>query len=188
MDTVAIYDTQQAGPVCLLTNLHYDEFTDTTWSPDGQCLILSARDGYCTIIIFDEILPAHHTQQHTLQLQSIAHHHSLPIWDSNSTSTVPHHNSSNTGTPAVTPIVTSINLPFVSTPTVPRKRGGEPPLTPAASVDGSDQSYFSSASAPAARPASQYGDEGEKGDERDQIQEPPKKKRRVALTKVGDLR
>jgi chromatin assembly factor 1 subunit B len=31
MDTVAIYDTQQAGPVCLLTNLHYDEFTDTTW-------------------------------------------------------------------------------------------------------------------------------------------------------------
>ena len=31
MDSVAIYDTQQAGPVCLLTNLHYDEFTDTTW-------------------------------------------------------------------------------------------------------------------------------------------------------------
>lgn len=31
MDTVAIYDTQQAGPVCLLTKLHYDEFTDMTW-------------------------------------------------------------------------------------------------------------------------------------------------------------
>lgn len=31
MDTVAIYDTQQAGPVCLLTKLHYDEFTDLTW-------------------------------------------------------------------------------------------------------------------------------------------------------------
>jgi chromatin assembly factor 1 subunit B len=31
MDTVAIYDTQQAGPVCMLTKLHYDEFTDMTW-------------------------------------------------------------------------------------------------------------------------------------------------------------
>jgi chromatin assembly factor 1 subunit B len=31
MDTVAIHDTQQAGPVCLLTKLHYDEFTDITW-------------------------------------------------------------------------------------------------------------------------------------------------------------
>lgn len=31
MDTVMIYDTQQAGPVCLLTKLHYDEFTDMSW-------------------------------------------------------------------------------------------------------------------------------------------------------------
>ena len=31
MDAVAIYDTQQAGPVCMLTKLHYDEFTDLTW-------------------------------------------------------------------------------------------------------------------------------------------------------------
>lgn len=31
MDTVAIYDTQQSGPFCMLTKLHYDEFTDVTW-------------------------------------------------------------------------------------------------------------------------------------------------------------
>jgi len=31
MDSVTIYDTQQAGPICLLTKLHYDEFTDMTW-------------------------------------------------------------------------------------------------------------------------------------------------------------
>ena len=31
MDTVAIYDTQQSTPLCLLTKLHYDEFTDLTW-------------------------------------------------------------------------------------------------------------------------------------------------------------
>lgn len=31
MDTITIHDTQQAGPVCLFTKLHYDEFTDMTW-------------------------------------------------------------------------------------------------------------------------------------------------------------
>jgi len=31
MDSVAIYDTQQASPICLLTKLHYDEFTDMSW-------------------------------------------------------------------------------------------------------------------------------------------------------------
>lgn len=31
MDTVSIYDTQQASPFCFLTKLHYDEFTDASW-------------------------------------------------------------------------------------------------------------------------------------------------------------
>src|SRR5262249_40529945 len=31
MDTVTIHDTQQAGPVCMFTKLHYDEFTDMAW-------------------------------------------------------------------------------------------------------------------------------------------------------------
>lgn len=75
MDTITVHDTQQAGPICLFTKLHYDEFTDMTWSPDGQCLILSSRDGYCTIIIFDETIPLHPTQQQGLQLQSIAQSH-----------------------------------------------------------------------------------------------------------------
>ncbi|KAG6918309.1 hypothetical protein DXG01_015401 [Tephrocybe rancida] len=156
MDTVAIYDTQQAGPVCLLTKLHYDEFTDMTWSPDGQCLVVSSRDGYCTLITFDEILPAHHTQQHTLQLQSIAHHHSVPI--SVPPATVPH------ASPSLTPSNS-------------RKRA-DPPLTPAASVDGGERELGS---------LTTLASTSESGEERDRIQEPPKKKRRVALTRVGDL-
>ncbi|KAG5651336.1 hypothetical protein H0H81_009024 [Sphagnurus paluster] len=157
MDTVAIYDTQQAGPVCLLTKLHYDEFTDLTWSPDGQCLVVSSRDGYCTLITFDEILPAHHTQQHTLQLQSIAHQHCVPISSSSSSATTsapahPHPSPSLTATP--------------SNPN--KKKRNEPPLTPAASLDGGESL-------------------GVEPEERDKIQEPPKKKRRVALTRVGDL-
>lgn len=30
-DTIVVYDTQQAGPVCLFTNLHYASFTDMAW-------------------------------------------------------------------------------------------------------------------------------------------------------------
>ncbi|TFK32261.1 WD40-repeat-containing domain protein [Crucibulum laeve] len=213
MDTVTIYDTQQAGPVCLLTKLHYDEFTDMTWSPDGQCLMLSSRDGYCTLIIFDEILPAHHTQQHALQLQSIAQHHSVPLSISNATPS----SASTLNTPSVTPSSASISLPpsgsmglpssasgnvthppFTLTPTVPKKRS-DPPLTPAASVDGAEAgtSYFP-ASSSASSSSGNVGhsntsnlnmDEKEKEKEKevDHVQEPPKKKRRVALTKVGDL-
>ena len=43
MDTVAIYDTQQAGPVCLLTKLHYDEFTDMTWYVSAPLFITSVE-------------------------------------------------------------------------------------------------------------------------------------------------
>ncbi|KAF9531090.1 WD40-repeat-containing domain protein [Crepidotus variabilis] len=184
MDTVAIYDTQQSGPICLLTKLHYDEFTDMSWSPDGQCLILSSRDGYCTLIAFDDILPAYHTQQHTLQLQSIAHHHSLPL----TVSTPSHAPSSSTQvTPAVTPVSTNVGLPFVSsTPTStsgnnPKKRP-EPPLTPAASVDGSEgQGSSVAASSNRVSADTQSGSV-----ESTKATEPPKKKRRVALTQLGD--
>ena len=181
MDTVAIYDTQQTGPVCLLTKLHYDEFTDMTWcaqpcnpvhftlanpygcrSPDGQCLILSSRDGYCTIVVFDEIFPAHHTQQHALQLQSIAQHHSVALTY-----------SSTGATPVVTPSITSASLP--PTPTVPTKRS-EPPPTPAMSVETTGRSVSD---------VSKNGEDSGAADQKPD--EPPKKKRRVALTRVGDL-
>lgn len=166
-------------------------------SPDGQCLILSSRDGYCTLIIFDEILPAYQTQQHTLQLQSIAHQHSVPLsYSTSNTST--YHSASAGGTPLATPSSANINLPFVITPIVPKKRN-EPPLTPAASIDG-DLSSFSGVSSSALFPFPTLGKESlsqsESGDgeaeqpnegEGENIQEPPKKKRRVALTRVGDL-
>ncbi|KAH7883036.1 WD40-repeat-containing domain protein [Phlebopus sp. FC_14] len=156
MDTVAIYDTQQAGPICLLTKLHYDEFTDMTWSPDGQCLVLASRDGYCTIVIFDEILPAHHTQQSTLQLQSIAQHNFVPL------------------TYGSTPSTTSSALPIIATPTVPAKRT-EPPLTPASVAE-----HVHSL------PLANTSTATEASPEKPEAQ-PPKKKRRLALTRVGDL-
>ncbi|KAG2131400.1 uncharacterized protein EDB93DRAFT_1094369, partial [Suillus bovinus] len=116
MDAIAIYDTQQSGPVCMLTKLHYNEFTDALWSPDGQCLILSSRDGYCMIAIFDKILPAHHTQQHTLQLQFTVQHNFVTL------------------TYTMTPSSSSVPLTTIATPTVPAKRN-ELPLMPATNID-----------------------------------------------------
>ena len=172
--------------------------------------MLCSRDGYCTLIVFDEILPAYHTQQHTLQLQSIAHHHSLPIsypTNSNTSSgsgsggnpsfTAYHPSSSNTHhssgsvssqvTPPATPISGNVNLPsFIpATPAaavLPKKRQ-EPPLTPAASVDGSE----GPSNIPQQQPQSVEGGLDTKAEDHDKVQEPPKKKRRVALTRVGDL-
>ncbi|KAF7309320.1 WD-REPEATS-REGION domain-containing protein [Mycena indigotica] len=158
MDTLAIYDTQQAGPICLLTKLHYDEFTDLSWSPDGQCLIVSSRDGYCTLVTFDEILPPHHTQQTVLQLQQIAAAHSMVV-------------------PGSTPATPSLSG---------RKRPLEP-LTPAASVDGDRESIPPLPANATVDDAGASGSKGVEGEKQEGDDGPPKKKRRVALTRVGDL-
>jgi len=164
---VAIYDTQQSGPIALLTKLHYDEFTDMTWSPDGQCLILSSRDGYCTLVIFDDILPAYHTQQHSLQVQSIAHNHSVPLTYGHAPST--------TSTPVATPSGSHAALPNLITPVRSTKKRPGPGTEPA----------------PPLTPAPSMGARSVSGSDIDAdvtiVVEPPKKKRRVALTRVSDL-
>ena len=130
--------------------------------------MLSSRDGYCTLVVFDEILPAHHTQQHTLQLQSIAHHHSLPLT-----------NSSAVATPLTTPSMQAVGLPAISPvtpnppPLVPAKRSAEPPLTPAASVDENVLGV---------RTAGEMleGGSAEGAPAQDEVREPPKKKRKTS--------
>lgn len=135
--------------------------------------MLSSRDGYCTIVVFDEILATYHTQQQTLQLQSIAHHHSLPL------------SNSAVATPLSTPSVPTSSLPSIVspavTPMVPakRERNVEPPLTPAASVD---ENPFGGLSA-----STSVADLSSTTATEDEPREPPKKKRRAALTRVGDL-
>jgi chromatin assembly factor 1 subunit B len=197
MDAIAIHDTQQAGPICLLTKLHYDEFTDMSWSvifissfhfsrpgrnsrvccsnntlrsPDGQCLMLSSRDGYCTIVVFDEILAAHHVQQQTLQFQSIAHNHCVPLM------------SSSTLTPSTTPALSTISLPPSLSPRISSKR----PLTPAKSVAPESDSLSLPESGPATS-ADETSPVIPVDEENETALKPPKKKRRVALTRIGDV-
>lgn len=52
-ESVWIYDTQQATPLYCFSNLHYAPFTDLAWSPDGQTLMMSSSDGYCSVAVFD---------------------------------------------------------------------------------------------------------------------------------------
>lgn len=40
-------------PVAVLCGLHYSEISDLAWSEDGSHLVVSSRDGYCSIVRFD---------------------------------------------------------------------------------------------------------------------------------------
>lgn len=187
-DSVTVHDTQQAGPICMLSKLHYDEFTDVAWytllfqacmpqklnlfnrSPDGQCMMISSRDGYCTIAVFDEKLPHHHTQQHHLQLASIAHAHPLIA------PTPPSHgntggHSSRTGSP--------------TTPLIPI--GSQPPFGPVASS--SSSSVASSGANGSSRGTKRPVTPGLSGEESngDLPNQPPTKRRRAALTHHGQI-
>ncbi|KAJ4001963.1 WD40 repeat-like protein [Lentinula boryana] len=201
MDAVVIYDTQQSTPVCMLSKLHYDEFTDASWSPDGQTLILSSRDGYCTLIVFDEIFPAYHTQQQALQLQSIAHQHSVPITQIPPSGTLHSHapsTHSRAGTPSATPVFGNVGLPPVSLPSPApsqSKRHGTSghSLTSSSSQDSEPLNSFTFPRQPLpGEPLKRdrgevASDDANESADGGQAPERPKKKRRVALTRVGDL-
>ncbi|KIJ43010.1 hypothetical protein M422DRAFT_75536 [Sphaerobolus stellatus SS14] len=174
MDTITIHDTQQASPVCMFTKLHYDEFTDMSWSPDGQCLLLTSRDGFCTIIVLDEYLSPYHTQQQALQLQTLAHSigggHNHPHHHTSSTSTREGQSQvqSRMPTPSLSPTTSVHHFPATASQT----------STTAGSLKRSepDDAHVTSSAAPSENESSQPQGEG-----------PPKKKRRVALTRVGDI-
>lgn len=50
--SVYLYDTQQKLPFGLISNIHYTRLTDLAWSNDGNTLLASSTDGYCSIVQF----------------------------------------------------------------------------------------------------------------------------------------
>lgn len=52
--SVYLYDTQQKEPFGLISNIHYTRLTDLTWSSDGQILVVSSTDGFCSLILFSK--------------------------------------------------------------------------------------------------------------------------------------
>ncbi|KAF4311466.1 wd40 repeat-like protein [Botryosphaeria dothidea] len=51
-DAVHIYDTQQQKPLCIVSNLHFATFTDLAWSNDGNTLLMTSSDGFCSCLTF----------------------------------------------------------------------------------------------------------------------------------------
>jgi len=53
-DAVFVYDTQQSKPLCMLSGMHYASITDISWSSDGNVLMLTSNDGYCSVAVYDK--------------------------------------------------------------------------------------------------------------------------------------
>lgn len=51
-NSIMLHDTQQAEPFARISRLHYIGLNDLTWSSDGNTLVVSSTDGYCSIINF----------------------------------------------------------------------------------------------------------------------------------------
>ena len=153
--------------------------------------MLSSRDGYCTLVVFDEILPAYHTQQSTLQLQSIAHHHALPLTNSTMATPLSTPSTHAVGLLALSP-VTPLPAPLptpsssASVSVLGKRSAEQPPLTPAASVDDNVLGAVTRTASEVLDGASGSAD-ASGHPVSDDAKEPPKKKRRAALTRVGDL-
>ena len=52
LDSVVVYDSSLRTPLLSVSNLHYEPLTDIAWLPDGNGVIASAGDGYCTLLRF----------------------------------------------------------------------------------------------------------------------------------------
>lgn len=51
-DQIMIYSTKSLHPLAIIGNIHYAELTDLSWS--NNKLIASSRDGFVTMVNFDE--------------------------------------------------------------------------------------------------------------------------------------
>lgn len=49
---VLVYDTESTKPLAIVGNLHYTPLTDLAWSPDGNLLMISSTDGFCSYLSF----------------------------------------------------------------------------------------------------------------------------------------
>jgi chromatin assembly factor 1 subunit B len=54
VDSVIIFDTQHQKALGSVSSIHYSTLTDLAWNNDGQSLIVSSADGFCTSLKFAE--------------------------------------------------------------------------------------------------------------------------------------
>ena len=133
-DAVHLYDTQQQKPLCVVSNLHYATFTDLSWSNDGQTLLMTSSDGFCSALTFapGELGTFYHPG---------TKHTPAPI-------SVTKANSA-TSTPAATPTASGPSSSGVQAPAVPSMPRQQSVSSNAPPPNASPSPYT-----PAARPAS----------------------------------
>ncbi|GAA5903901.1 hypothetical protein JCM6882_001344 [Rhodosporidiobolus microsporus] len=174
-DCVYLYDTQQAAPIAMFSGLHYKPFTDLTWSADGQTLMISSEDGYCSVVAFapGELGTAYpHQVPH-------AHrpHHAHPLHDPHAGHNHPAH-SSTTSSAASPAKVADTPSSSAATP------GALPALFAKAAA--SSPVKPSPVTGVASSPATGDKRDGE-GDGAEDAPPAKKQKKRVAPTLVGPL-
>jgi len=66
---IVFYDTQQAEPFARVSNIHYVSLNDLAWSCDGNMLVVSSTDGFCSVIKFmpEEIGTAYSDEEADLE-------------------------------------------------------------------------------------------------------------------------
>ncbi|QWU89994.1 hypothetical protein CA3LBN_004352 [Candidozyma haemuli] len=53
-NSVIVYDTEHFKPLGLSKNLHYSTITDITWSSDGNSIIITSAEGFCSIMLLSD--------------------------------------------------------------------------------------------------------------------------------------
>ncbi|WPK25492.1 hypothetical protein PUMCH_002809 [Australozyma saopauloensis] len=53
-NSVFIYDTEKLQPLGMVNNLHYLTITDISWENDGQALMVSSAEGFCSMVAFED--------------------------------------------------------------------------------------------------------------------------------------
>ena len=53
-DSIIIYDTETITPLGYVSNLHYSTITDLNWETDGNSILISSADGFCSQITFND--------------------------------------------------------------------------------------------------------------------------------------
>lgn len=53
-DSVFLFDTQKLTPFAYITDIHYSNLSDLSWSSDARFLMISSIDGFSTFLIFKE--------------------------------------------------------------------------------------------------------------------------------------
>lgn len=53
-DSVFLYDTQRLTPFAYVTDIHYSNLSDLSWSSDARFLMVTSIDGFSTFLIFNE--------------------------------------------------------------------------------------------------------------------------------------